>query len=245
MCRRPCSMTKKPYSSRSDAVGTVNKSISAISSLWLRKNATQRFIWSGSAGSRGMYRDTVFSEMMKPSFVSSVVDTRCAPAVLCHLPDEPANLRSEARPSRVARARDARSAVSSTIGLRDFTIADPDGFAVRFATRLDDWLTAVQDRAERATPERLRLDFDPRGKASVSRSFGSADDLGMPSVLGVLELRALSPSSSVSLTSPVQLRVRSAESRRSKRPRERGFDGVETRSLTASIAPTQPFGKRP
>ena len=42
-----------------------------MSSLWFRKNATQRFTWSGSAGSRGMYRDTVFSEMMKPSFVSS------------------------------------------------------------------------------------------------------------------------------------------------------------------------------
>ena len=71
MWRRPCSMTKKPYRSRSDAVGTVNKSIAAMSSLWFRKNATQRFTWSGSAGSRGVYRDTVFSEMMKPSFVSS------------------------------------------------------------------------------------------------------------------------------------------------------------------------------
>ncbi len=39
----PCSMTKKPYRSRSDAVGTVNKSIAAMSSLWLRKKATQRF----------------------------------------------------------------------------------------------------------------------------------------------------------------------------------------------------------
>ena len=50
---------------RSDTVGTVNKSIAAMSSLWFRKNATQRFTWSGSAGSHGMYRDTVFSEMMK------------------------------------------------------------------------------------------------------------------------------------------------------------------------------------
>ena len=64
-------MTKKPYSSRSDAVGTANRSIAAMSSLWFRKNATQRFTGSGSAGSRGMDRDTVFSEMMKPSFVSS------------------------------------------------------------------------------------------------------------------------------------------------------------------------------
>ena len=34
--------TKKPYSSRSDAVGTVNRSMAAMSSLWFRKNATQR-----------------------------------------------------------------------------------------------------------------------------------------------------------------------------------------------------------
>jgi hypothetical protein len=39
---RPRSMTKKPYSSRSDTVGTVNKSIAAMSFLWFRKNATQR-----------------------------------------------------------------------------------------------------------------------------------------------------------------------------------------------------------
>ena len=71
MCRRPCSMTKKPYSSRSDAVGTVNRSMAAISSLWLRKKAIHRFSWSGSAGRRGRYRDTVLSEMMKPSLVSS------------------------------------------------------------------------------------------------------------------------------------------------------------------------------
>ena len=71
MCRRPCSMTKKPYSSRSDAVGTVNSSMAAISSLWLRKKAIHRFSWSGSAGRRGRYRDTVLSERMKPSLVSS------------------------------------------------------------------------------------------------------------------------------------------------------------------------------
>ena len=64
-------MTKKPYSSRSDAVGTVNRSMAAISSLWLCKKAIHRFSWSGSAGRRGRYRDTVISEMMKPSLVSS------------------------------------------------------------------------------------------------------------------------------------------------------------------------------
>ncbi len=64
-------MTKKPYSNRSDAVGTVNRSIAAMSPMWFCKNVTQRFTWSGSAGRRGMYRDTVISEMTKPSLVSS------------------------------------------------------------------------------------------------------------------------------------------------------------------------------
>ena len=64
-------MTKKPYRSRSDAVGTANRSIAAMSSLWFRKNATHRFAWSGSAGRRGMYRETTISEITKPSFVSS------------------------------------------------------------------------------------------------------------------------------------------------------------------------------
>ena len=37
-----------------------------MSSLWLCKNATHRFTWSGSAGRRGMYRDTVISLMTNP-----------------------------------------------------------------------------------------------------------------------------------------------------------------------------------
>ena len=52
-------------------MGTVNRSMAAISSLWLRKKAIHRFSWSGPAGRRGRYRDTVISEMMKPSLVSS------------------------------------------------------------------------------------------------------------------------------------------------------------------------------
>ena len=52
-------------------MGTVNRSMAAISSLWLRKKAIHRFSWSGSAGRRGRYRDTVLSEMTKPSLVSS------------------------------------------------------------------------------------------------------------------------------------------------------------------------------
>ena len=46
----------KPYSSRSDAVGTANKSIAAMSSLWFRKNATRRFTSSApslAASKRG------------------------------------------------------------------------------------------------------------------------------------------------------------------------------------------------
>jgi hypothetical protein len=47
-------MTKKPYKSRSEAVGTVKRSIAAMSSLWFRKKVNHRFTWSGSAGHRGM-----------------------------------------------------------------------------------------------------------------------------------------------------------------------------------------------
>ncbi len=62
---------EKPYGSRRDAVGTVNKSIATMSSLWLHKNAIHRFTWPGSVGRCGKYRDTVISDTMKPSFVSS------------------------------------------------------------------------------------------------------------------------------------------------------------------------------
>ncbi len=34
---------EQPREARSDAVGTANKSIAAMSFLWLRKNATRRF----------------------------------------------------------------------------------------------------------------------------------------------------------------------------------------------------------
>ena len=52
-------------------VGTMKKSIAAIHSLWLRRKLNQRWTTSGFAGCRGMYRDTVASEMVKPSFSSS------------------------------------------------------------------------------------------------------------------------------------------------------------------------------
>ena len=62
---------EEAYSSRRDAVGIVNRSIATMSSLWLRKNATYRFTWSGSAGRCGKYRDIVISDTMNPSFESS------------------------------------------------------------------------------------------------------------------------------------------------------------------------------
>ena len=108
-------MTKKPYSSRSDAVGTANKSIAAISSLWLRKNATPTLHLVGlgrPARHVTRYRHLRHDE---PELRELGVDSRRTPAVLCHRPDESANLRSEARPSRVALARDARP-VSSKSG---------------------------------------------------------------------------------------------------------------------------------
>jgi len=45
---------KQHVSIRREAVGTAKKSIAARASLWLRKNAIQRFTLSGSAGRRGM-----------------------------------------------------------------------------------------------------------------------------------------------------------------------------------------------
>ena len=64
-------MRKKPYRSRSKAVGNVKISIAAMSSLWFRRNAIHRFNGSGSDGRRGRQRDTVLSETSKPSFMSS------------------------------------------------------------------------------------------------------------------------------------------------------------------------------
>ena len=53
------------------AVGTVKKSIAAMTSRWFFRKASQRFpaspLWSRSA----TYRDTVLSETSKPSFNSS------------------------------------------------------------------------------------------------------------------------------------------------------------------------------
>ena len=124
MCRRPCSMTKKPYSSRSDAVGTVNRSMAAISSLWLRKKAIHRFSWSGSAGRRGRYRDTVISEMMKPSLVSSAWDAWRPPAVLRHRADEATNLGINPRPTGMAALRDICPVPSESVAM-------PTGYGVR------------------------------------------------------------------------------------------------------------------
>jgi len=55
-------MTKKPQRSRRETVGTVNRSIAAMSSFWLRGKAIRRFTWSGSVVSRGMYPDHAGAE---------------------------------------------------------------------------------------------------------------------------------------------------------------------------------------
>lgn len=52
-------------------------------------------------GRPGIYRDTVFSERMKPSFRRLSVEPRCAPTVLRHRSDQTANLNVDARPARV------------------------------------------------------------------------------------------------------------------------------------------------
>ena len=65
-------MTKKPYSSLSDAVGTVNRSIANDVVLVIAQERYPSLHLVGlSAGRRGRYRDTVISDTMKPSFVSS------------------------------------------------------------------------------------------------------------------------------------------------------------------------------
>jgi hypothetical protein len=62
-------------------VGTVKKSIAAIASLWLARNASQHFAGCGLLGALLIQRITVRSEMSKPSILSSPW-TRGAPQVL-------------------------------------------------------------------------------------------------------------------------------------------------------------------
>ncbi len=69
--RRSWPMTKKQYRTPKVSVGTVKKSIAAIASRWLRRKASQRRAGSGSWFACFTQRETVRSEMSKPSLRSS------------------------------------------------------------------------------------------------------------------------------------------------------------------------------
>src|ERR1017187_4209654 len=64
---RSCAMTKKQHSTPKVNVGTVKKSIAAIASRWLHRNAAHRLAGSGLLGAFRIQRRTVRSETSKPS----------------------------------------------------------------------------------------------------------------------------------------------------------------------------------
>jgi hypothetical protein len=64
-------MTKKQYRMPKVRVGTVKKSIAAIASLWLARNAAHRFAGSGPLEAFRIQRRTVRSEILKPSILNS------------------------------------------------------------------------------------------------------------------------------------------------------------------------------
>ena len=65
-------MMKKQYRTPKVSVGIVKKSIAEITSRWLRRNVSQRLPRSGLLGIRCSHRDTVGSEILKPSFSNSL-----------------------------------------------------------------------------------------------------------------------------------------------------------------------------
>ena len=153
-----------------------------MSSLWLRKNATHRFTWSGSAGRRGIYRDTVISLMTNPSFVSSalMLDTRCAPAVLRHRADEVTNLGINPRSAWIASARDPSPVSSESIPIppRDCVCVDDDQAARprRPRTSERDRECAVDVSEEWTRPLLLeRHHLLPQGEVFPSRGWLGAD----------------------------------------------------------------------
>src|SRR5262249_22583238 len=52
-------------------VGTVKESTAAIASRWLRRNVSQRWLGSAILGARRIQRETLRSEISKPSMRSS------------------------------------------------------------------------------------------------------------------------------------------------------------------------------
>src|SRR5262245_27620404 len=65
--RRPCSMTKKQYSSLEVTVGTVKKSRATITSRWFWRKVSQRLPGSPRRRRRRRYLATVRSQTAKPS----------------------------------------------------------------------------------------------------------------------------------------------------------------------------------
>src|ERR1019366_7879014 len=64
-------MTKKQYKTPKVRVGTVKKSMAGIASRWLLRNTSQRRTGSGLRVARFTQRETVRSEISKPSLSSS------------------------------------------------------------------------------------------------------------------------------------------------------------------------------
>ena len=62
-------------------VGTAKKSIAAIASRWLRRNASQRLTGSGFLGARFIQREIVLSETSKPS-VERAMNAWCSPGLV-------------------------------------------------------------------------------------------------------------------------------------------------------------------
>src|SRR5487761_52160 len=75
-------------------VGTVKKSIAAIASRWLRRNASQRLAGSGSRAARRIQREMARSETSKPQHEKFAVDARRSPGRILtnHSEDQLANL---------------------------------------------------------------------------------------------------------------------------------------------------------
>ena len=76
-----------------------------MSSLWLRKNAIHRFTWGLGWAPRQVSRHRHLGHD-ESELRELRVDTRCAPAILSHGPDEPANLAIHSRSSRITSPRD-------------------------------------------------------------------------------------------------------------------------------------------
>jgi hypothetical protein len=64
-------MTKKQWRRRNVTVGTVKKSMAAMTSRWFFKKASQRLAGGGFLRARRIHRETVLSDSSNPSIESS------------------------------------------------------------------------------------------------------------------------------------------------------------------------------